>query len=80
VTDPFTPTVFDAQARATVRLNDGRLATLRWWPAETVKDRPRRPHDRIGPHRSQGAKAKVELPSGAVITVDPAAVTLWYEP
>lgn len=56
-------TVHDAISRATVRLPGGRLAQLVAVPGRATKS--------TGRH---GAKAKVLLPSGAYLNVDPAVL------
>lgn len=53
--------VTDAQQRALVRLPDGRTARLLSVP---------------GARRANGAKARVQLPSGAVLSVDTEALEL----
>lgn len=50
------PQVVDAAERRVVRLADGRTGRLLSVPAQSS-------------HRSAGAKARVELPSGAVVSV-----------
>lgn len=60
-----------AKARAVVRLPDGRTGRLIYWPlpVSARKDGPAR-------HGTRGARARVQLPSGAVISVDPTDVTV----
>lgn len=60
-----------AKARAVVRLADGRTGRLIYWPlpVSARKDGPAR-------HGTRGARARVQLPSGAVLSVDPAEVTV----
>lgn len=55
----------DAKARALVRLPDGRTGRVFYVPVEN------RRHG-----GSKGARARVRLPGGAVISVDPADLTL----
>lgn len=58
----MTPTFTDAKNRVPVRLSDGRTARLLYLP---------------GGHSarvSAGARARVLLPSGAVLSVDPASL------
>lgn len=52
----MTPTVADAQRRALVHMDDGRTARLLRIPA-------------ISNRRSAGAKARIVIPSGAVVSV-----------
>lgn len=56
-----TPTYRDAMARATVRLPDGRTATLTYVPG----GKPRRGRD----HGGRGGKATVRLPSGRHLSI-----------
>ena len=63
--------VGDAQNRAVVRLADGRTARLLYWPIAVDSRR----NDPTQPRRRRGAKARVLLPSGAVITVPTDQVT-----
>lgn len=58
-----------ADERRMVRLSDGRLATLFWWPIPVEK---RSHKQRAG--RAGGARAKVRLPSGKVLSVDPQSI------
>jgi hypothetical protein len=52
-----------AQRRGVVRLPDGRTGRLIYWPI--APDKRRAPRGR----GKGGARAKVQLPSGAVVTV-----------
>lgn len=52
------PTLADAQARAVVRLSDGRTARLVCVPG-------------TGPRRKTGAKCRVVLPSGKWLSIRP---------
>lgn len=62
----MTPTMHDAAQGAVVRLPDGRSARLLFVPNLDAKQRVSR---RNGKH--PGNKAKVRLPSGAVLSIDP---------
>lgn len=55
------PTIGDAKHRVVVRLADGRTGRLAVWPAE---------------HSTGGRRARVILPGGAWISVDPGDVAL----
>ena len=61
------PTIADAVARAFVRLPDGRTGRLLYLPGGT---RPGR--------RSKGNRARVQLPSGTVLSVDPATLEMGW--
>lgn len=67
----MTPTMHDAAAGAVVRLPDGRTARLVFVPNLDAKRRVSR---RKGKH--PGNKAKVKLPSGAVLSIDPSLLEL----
>ena len=63
----MTPTFGDACARRPVRLRDGRTGRLVYWPSSSRH------------HRSSGRKAKVRLPSGAIVGVWPDELTVIEE-
>lgn len=60
-----------ARQRAVVVLPDGRTGRLIYWPIP--------PSVRTSRRRTGGTKAKVQLPSGAVIAVAPGEVTILEE-
>lgn len=64
-----------AKARAVVRLPDGRTGRLLYWPIPD-NDRISDPFAVRRDRHTRGARARVELPGGAIVSVDLDDVTI----